>query len=82
MFGTWSGLNAADGKQLVINHLQSVAEATQWKKVKRLLKDVDTPVVVIASCKAIQALQTLGQVGTFMNLTHILEFVQGSQLPF
>ena len=62
MFGTWSGFNATDGTQQVVNHLQQVAEAAQWKKVKQLLKHVDTPVVVIASCKAIQALQTLGQV--------------------
>ena len=59
MFGAWSGLSADESTKQVPAHLKAVAGATAWPKLKKFIGDVDTPVVVIASCKAIQALQIL-----------------------
>jgi len=57
MFGTWSGLSADESTKQVPAHLKAVAGATAWPKLKKFVLEVDTQVVVVASCKAIQALQ-------------------------
>ena len=58
-FGSWSGLSASDGMKQVLVHLAAANESLQSPKLTRFIREVDEPVVVIASCKAIQALQSL-----------------------
>lgn len=60
MFGNWSGLRAQDGTEQVQSHLRDVLEVTKWPKLRKFLTEVTEPVVVIASCKGMQALQILG----------------------
>ena len=67
MFGAWSGLSAEESTKQVLAHLKTVAGATAWPKLKKFIGEVDEPVVVIGSCKAIQALQILdfNQISSF-----------------
>ena len=55
------GTEQMPGNLLVRGLLSEVSKATGWAKVKSLLKTLDQPTVIIASCKCIQALQTLGR---------------------
>lgn len=57
-FGAWSGVSAEKAAALVRGHLEAAVQ--RFPQVSRLLKDVDQPTVIIASCKAMQALRSFG----------------------
>ena len=60
-FAAWSGLEPQDCACEVQRLLSEVQHTTHWPKLKALVKSIDSPSTIIASCKSIQALKMPGK---------------------